>query len=221
MMIDPQHLISFHPDFPKAAYWRAYIADRKVLLQCSPSTAPNDTLIQWKKSIEVAAGETINFAEPRGAMFLATGWARPETWGVWSNDTHARLILSLTGPANSVLLKMTAFVNPRHPTQRVEVAVNGTPAGQFDLSMYNGNEARVPISEQAQRSIERLGDTSIDFNLPDAVRPAEVSSSTDARRLAIGLLRLTMSNEDVARPDPGSLPHEDLRDPPTSGTACQ
>ena len=38
MMIDPQHLISFHPDFPKAAYWRAYIADRKVLLQRVSST---------------------------------------------------------------------------------------------------------------------------------------------------------------------------------------
>ena len=71
-------------------------------------------------------------------------------------ERHARApYFVLTGPANSAPLKMTVFKNPRHPTQRVEVAVNGTPAGQFDLSMYNGNEVRVPISPRTGAALNR------------------------------------------------------------------
>ncbi len=182
-LIDPQKLITFHPDYPKAAYWRAYIRDRQQVLSCVPTAARLTLLTRLKQSIEVSAGETVSFATPKGLMFLASGWSRPEDKGVWSNDAHSRLIVPVASPTDSVLFEMYAYVNPRHPLQRGEASVNGIPAAQFVFSKYAGNQLKIRIPAAARHSIEALGYMSIDFNLPDAVRPADVSSSRDTRRL--------------------------------------
>lgn len=126
-----------------------------------------------------------------GQALLAEGWSQPEPIGCWSDGPGARLVLPAPiGGQALALVDLSAFVPAGLPEQRVLLALDGEPA----LTLRIGPPEIVAL-------ILPQGSRSIAFSLPDALAPAQIGLSADARRL--GILLRSLDVEPLA--DPGSL----------------
>lgn len=127
-----------------------------------------------------------------GVAALRSGWASPQLWGTWSVGNRSELSIDpadLPDSTTGVVLRFTArvFVNPKHPQQRIDVAVNGGPPTKY-VGRYPNDQVvmTVPIAPgllQSDRPIR------ITFALPDAISPAALGQSADQQPLALGLER--------------------------------
>jgi hypothetical protein len=88
---------------------------------------------------------------------------------------------------------MNAFVTAKHPRQRVEVSINGVPAGQFNLTQFENNEVKVAVPPAARDATARQGYLDIVLMLPDRIRPVDIGEGPDPRALAVGLKGLTLT----------------------------
>lgn len=123
-----------------------------------------------------------------GKDFLAYGWADPESWGVWSDSRHAKIIVPLKpGDAQlvrGVELELNAFIDSKNPHQDVKIRVNNDDAQLFKLTKSERNQVNVVVEQGAVNS----GFIELDFYFPNARRPLIDNFDSDRRLLAIGLV---------------------------------
>jgi len=136
-------------------------------------------------------GETTAFGVGRFATaMLGDGWSRPEEWGTWTDDALAEALLrlpeDLTGDAH-LRLDVQAYVPPGHDPQRVRVRAGDDILGEWVVGSATTIEFAVAGSEVVDDVL------ALEFELPDAVSPADAGVSTDARRLGMGLRSVTLS----------------------------
>jgi len=168
-------------------------------MYCVRGVTPNNFLvISFNVEALAKPEEKIDFtATGVGAQLLASGWSQPEDWGTWSNRAEARILMPVTSGTNSLLLELNAFVTPKHPTQHVEIAIDGTLVTRAALSNYHGNKVSVPIPKSAREMIDQNGYAELKFRFADAVRPNEIGAGSDSRLLAIGIEAITSSRDKV------------------------
>lgn len=126
-----------------------------------------------------------------GGRFLASGWSNQQDRHVWNNGHEARLLLELPPPDHDLQLMLEVIPNvdeEKLPTQRVELEVNGHPAGQWSLTEKKKYQLNVDILRTWLDGPE----LEIRFILPDAASPAAVGTGGDGRTLGIALTRFRL-----------------------------
>jgi hypothetical protein len=117
----------------------------------------------------------------QGLEYLERGWQEPENWGIWSSGTNSRIKFPLTDiKPKSIELSMRALVNPKLPTQHVEIWVNGKLSKVVEINQPFGNKIRIDL-EQLSKAID------LQFKLPNAAKPIDLGINQDVRQIAIGL----------------------------------
>lgn len=170
-----------------------------------PMGAPGPTLAAMRYSMVRAAcsvplGEIVEFAGGAGgARHLAAGWSRPDAEGVWNDGPTATLLLRPDGVDRvavddarrelAVDLWLRPFVGHGDGVRDVEVSVGGALHDTWRLTADDGGHRRVAVPVRALRG----GLLEIGFRFGSTASPQELGLSDDPRQLAMGLLRMQVS----------------------------
>jgi hypothetical protein len=135
----------------------------------------------------LTSGSTVTISRQlkKADAILEAGWGHLEDWGVWSIEPQARLKLPIQANQPSTIdFTVRAFVSPKHPTQRVEIWVNGQLQKTVSLNAFEGNRfsVKVPATDSTAKQ-----SALIIFKMPDAISPKSLGLGADDRKLGIGL----------------------------------
>jgi arabinofuranosyltransferase len=168
----------------------------------------------------VALNETIYFKKnSKGSFFLqegasqelfTNGWYGPEDWGVWSNGSLARLSLPIPILENpkTLYLETQMVLPPGFEQQKMEIfkVVGGSAAHGFFRFYQGSNELVKLIDVTAEKgsilggaritipidqTMIQEGNVSIEFKIPNPVRPKDNNLNNDTRELGVGLISAT------------------------------
>lgn len=130
--------------------------------------------------------KTIYFSNHATQCLLKEGWvSRAEDWGAWSLQKSALLELPIPTPFPVELeLNLRAFVNPKHPLQRVLISIENGKPREFILTKFNDNIIRLDLKKSSKEA--KL--LRIRLELPNAVSPRMLDLGSDDRQLAVGLV---------------------------------
>ncbi|CAN1500535.1 hypothetical protein MCEZE4_00484 [Burkholderiaceae bacterium] len=118
---------------------------------------------------------------------LGWGWAFPESWGVWSEGPKAKVVLPIPlGNVRTLNFEVKAFLAPTHPTQSVEILVNGILEKNITISNADTTNIELNLPKSSDKDY-----VTIEFKLPNNISPTALGIGADIRRLGIGLLSAT------------------------------
>ena len=150
------------------------------------------SILYW---LELWWSYSISFAlDSAGVKNLIRGWSNPEKWGTWTDGDTASVVLT---PAYrpkydfELLIKGQAFLAYNHPSQEIDVFVNGHHVAslKYDLKSNSGvRVVKIPKNLVAAENNHLL----IGLNLKNPKSPAELGVSDDRRRLGLGLVSLEL-----------------------------
>lgn len=144
----------------------------------------------------LGAGMMVRFNENGvGPAYLASGWSEPEPWGVWSDGDEASLVLPISPLERNpqvLLLEANALIAHTHIEQRVEIWVNDVLATAVTLTQYSDNQIRIVIPKTVQNELKDSNYLNLKLKFADAIRPSEIDLSRDTRKLALGLISITV-----------------------------
>ena len=125
---------------------------------------------------------------PSSAPFALCGtWSKSENWGTWSDGSLVKIYIPITNPnAKVIAIFLQAFVNGKHPEQKVEFTSDGQNFKLIALSQFSGNQIDVPINTAMRKD----GYVLIEFKLLNPVSPKSLGLGDDTRELGIGLTKL-------------------------------
>lgn len=127
--------------------------------------------------------------------FLKYGWSTPEPWGTWSQSEKTQILLPLKFVPQTVILEFRPFLSAQNPVQNMDITINGTPAGHYTLTEAKTNaEITIPIPDQLKSAIRESGKVLLELSLPNAASPKELGISDDTRKLAVGLVAITVKD---------------------------
>lgn len=157
--------------------------------QCRECIPIDDSISIYKKIAPTYLNQPFLFNCPSAYAYLPyllNGWAYPESWGTWSNETKATITLPLPkdGRAKTLKLSTRALVSPSYPEQKVKIWVNGTPTKIVALTKDNNNVIDIPIGQDTINQ----GYLILGFSFQDAISPLKIGIGDDNRNLAIGLI---------------------------------
>jgi hypothetical protein len=166
--------------------WKACTACMDVwseeLLLPTISTPKINQEIDFKKG---SAG-TLYLVGINQYQIRGSGWAFPESWGVWAEGDRAKLVLPLPqGGAKAIKLKMKGLTGHNRLYQRVKIIVNGVNLGDFSLASSE------EILDLQIPKIINQDYVMIEFLLPDHISPKDLGVGDDVRLLSVGLISAT------------------------------
>ena len=130
--------------------------------------------------------DLISFADGQsGVQLLGEGWSKAESWGTWSDEKIATLLVPKPDRgAKKLILNLRALISPKHVNQVVRVLLDGKSMGRFTLDKGEMNLITLDLAS-TQSSFYK-----IEFDLENPARPADLGMSKDQRLLGIGLVSL-------------------------------
>jgi hypothetical protein len=147
------------------------------------------------KPMPVVLGRAIIFNELNPPIW--PGWSGAEKWGTWSDGDSALLLLALSSTPKKdleLLIDGHAFLADKHPSQEVDVLVNGHHVDTLKYDLQTNSGVRVVKIPKAL-ALEKNGQLLIKFNFKNPISPAELGLSADARRLGLGIVSLELREE--------------------------
>lgn len=158
---------------------------------------------------QAPVGAVLSFAMAQPwTRWLQDGWSTPEGWGTWSDADHATLSIDPrqlpatsrvtgAGPMLDLTLHANVFVSQKHPTQRIRVVVDGGPVAYYEVT-YPAGSVTMTIPIPPRSSPDAHAPIQVQFDLPDAVSPAQVGVGGDERLLGLGLIDAVISSPRVS-----------------------
>jgi hypothetical protein len=137
-------------------------------------------------------GQIIGFSnsakDPFTTYFLGNGWSYLESWGTWSDGQAARIYLPLPKErAQTLTLHLNSFVTPSHPSQAVNIKVNGKSTTEVILTKAKDNRIVLPIASR----LSQKPYVEVSFDFLNSARPnAKTENNADKRELAIGIVSI-------------------------------
>lgn len=145
----------------------------------------------WVPSYKL--GETLTFVPgAAGGNFLAYGWSRPESWGVWSLGEKSELILGMPKIAGDATLtvRAAALLNQRRPAKEFTIIVNGRALATWTFTLgHLPAKQSIPIPKDLLVGTPSLR---IAF-VPKVVETPEQIGISDPRPIGLALMDLTVS----------------------------
>ena len=124
--------------------------------------------------------------DQKSILYLGNGWSWQEEWGTWSDGTKA--IINIPWPLQTprtIKFDLKAFVmTNKHPTQSIDVLVNGAPYTHLELNEFDNNLLIITISKEmlTQPFLE------VEFKMNNPGQPSKlINSNQDQRKLGLGL----------------------------------
>ena len=141
-------------------------------------------------------GEEINFGDPFDSRcFLGDGWGETESWGIWTIEGKAELVLHLSPKITGTLILkalVLPFLSPIHRQLVIHISADGRPIAQWsfgtDAPSANGPEWR----EATIPADKRRGPLILLFTIDAPRSPLAEGISNDVRTLGLGLLKLSL-----------------------------
>ena len=195
-LIDPQSLVTLHPQVDRADFWKRYLRWRGAGSGCPADARARHRL--YERAVERVAvlrvGKSVDFRRGGGQDFLLSGWSAPEPWGIWSLGRQASLQARLQTASPSLSLRIRALGHVVDGGMlEVPVRFNGQRIGQIDLRAEPQDFIlRVPASALAATERGRMR---IDFDILDPASPAQLGKGMDTRLLGIGLVEMGFTVE--------------------------
>ena len=113
------------------------------------------------------------------------GWRYPEDWGVWSNGDKAKLLLPIPiGDVNNLTLSARALVSKKHPSQKINIMVNGIFIKQITLNKSDENQILIPVTP----AFKKQGFLNIEFKFLNPTRPSAIGIGEDDGLITLGLI---------------------------------
>ena len=102
---------------------------------------------------EIQTNQPVLFAKDgQGLEFLISGWAFPESWGIWSQGTSSSLAIPLgNNKPREIRLNFKALVSPNHPISKIEIYINGHYQKTIAADKVAGNSTFISIPENFQK----------------------------------------------------------------------
>jgi Dolichyl-phosphate-mannose-protein mannosyltransferase len=130
---------------------------------------------------------------------FAKGWSIPESWGMWSDSTRARIVVPEVAEGGRHLarleLAVKPFVTSHHSRQRVRATVDGDAIFEWDLT-----QARIIVIPLETIPRTQVGSHIVELDFPDAVTPSDAGlDSADPRQLALGLVSARLVTSSAAQ----------------------
>jgi hypothetical protein len=131
---------------------------------------------------------TLSKDAPSSAPFALCGaWSKSENWGTWSDGSLVKIYIPITNPNVKVIsISLQAFVNGKHPEQKIEFTSDGQNFKSLTLSHFSGNQIDFPVTT----AIRADGFALVEFKLLNPVSPKSLGLGDDSRELGIGLTKL-------------------------------
>ena len=160
----------------------------KTCKLCIP-IAPEDWIN--KDQLPIPSDNAIGFSSQKKdkdlVFYLENGWSWQEDWGTWSDGKAATL--NLPWPKKiprSITLNFKVFLDPhKHPSQIIDIWINGILDRQIKIQQYENNYLKLPLSK------EMLGNKylKLEFKFKNPVIPNDlIPENKDKRLLGIGLI---------------------------------
>lgn len=128
---------------------------------------------------------TIEFSSQGALDKASSGFSIPDQNGRWSEGPVATLTCERGNPASTVVYLETAGLVSDSHTQRMTISVNDGPSQTFEYTTQTpAHTIRLPLP------VESSSRLTFQFEFPDAISPAELGMSNDARKLGVFLYRL-------------------------------
>lgn len=144
---------------------------------------------------------SFNLSAP-GRKHLIYGWSAPESWGTWSDGSESTIFFKFKKePKGDIFLHLSgkAFVNEKHPSQRIDVVINDYNMGTIERKKSAEETHNILIPKQAFQT--KTDELLINLKFRDAISPADINLSSDNRKLSFGLTKIWFSDSaGVARP---------------------
>lgn len=172
-----------------------------------------------KQTLPLPANQAIGFQNTGPIKelnkMLGDGWASLESWGIWSNGTSSMLTLDLplgVSTRSQVILKVNALLTPKHPSQAVQVWVNGQFNQDVIITQATGTEIYINVPPIKESFVHRLIQAylsaplevwlktrlnpqyiSIELKHPSPISPKQLGiNPLDDRAISIGLVSVTV-----------------------------
>lgn len=145
---------------------------------------------QWTPP-EIMLGHKYSLSQGQDNSLLLIGWAKPEDWGVWTESDQAILAVKLPErPKYSLQMTVIshALLSEKHRHVRVDVDVNGAPAGVLN---YDYSAAISDSRQVVQISTSALPQDGspliVSFHIQSPATPASLGMNSDSRKLGIAV----------------------------------
>jgi hypothetical protein len=138
-------------------------------------------------------GTSIQFGMAgRGEFYALSGWGAQHGRHCWSIDHSASLVFRIDKPKSDLILSAT-FIPNVHPgainRQRILVKANGLRIDSWEATEREKITFKTVIPQQ----LADEGVLVLDFELPDAISPAEAGTGADTRILGIALISIKIA----------------------------
>ena len=160
----------------------------KTCKSCIP-IAPEDLINndQLPNTSENVIGFSNQKKDQDLVFYLENGWSWQEDWGTWSDGKASTL--NLPWPKknpHSITLNFKTFLDPnKHPSQTIDIWINGFFDHQIEIRQYEDNYLTLPLSkEMLEHPYLKM-----EFKFKNSVVPNDlVPENKDKRTLGIGLI---------------------------------
>lgn len=127
--------------------------------------------------------------DQQSIFYLGNGWSWQESWGTWSDGKAAELNIPWPNKTpRSITVDLKAFViTDKHPSQIVEVFINGLFYSRLEFDQFDGNSLTIPITK------EMLAHPflNLEFQITNPGQPSKlINTNKDQRKLGIGLVSI-------------------------------
>ena len=125
---------------------------------------------------------------PSSTPFALCGtWSKPEIWGTWSDGDLAKIFIPFNSmQAKAINITLQAFVNGKHPEQKIEYTIDGRKYKALTLKQFSGNQIVIPVDD----SMRADGYALVEFKLLNPASPKSLGQGVDSRELGIGVTNL-------------------------------
>lgn len=131
-------------------------------------------------------GSPCNPGGPENTVYMASGWAFPESWGRWSLGTRSCLKF-MPAPALAAHEAVVLHLKGRYfgPVEATKVCLNGVNLGDHELL-----DARIPLPPGCLAD----GHLTVELTHRQPLRPADVGNSADQREIKFGLESIALES---------------------------
>ncbi len=193
-LVDPDGRLPARDAAKRQEVWADYIDRLADSGHCATgpwSTIPDfvaQSTPQPADPLDLLTGTSARMSEAESAVYLGSGWAAQESWGVWSVDSAAVIQFmprGMGGEDKSIWLNFGLNFRDQAQAQRVIVEAGGVEVAQATYSADAVGDSRVwlevPIPAQSEGTLVELV-----LRFPDAV----AQQGGTGRRLGVALVRI-------------------------------
>lgn len=154
--------------------------------KCKKCQAVSQDLLFSKSALTPKRDQAINFLSSpyNSTIYLTSGWVKTkslETWSIW--DKSELTLLLPSEYSNSLTLTVDALISPTHPSQEVQVLLDGVNVVNQSLTKKSMNTIEIPLGAKENAA----GLVKIIFKFKNHISPKALGISDDSQALAISI----------------------------------